>query len=147
MNRRIAAGGAISCFPGRNGLAIVGAMPITWTISHPDRMVAVVVEGDITLAQAEEYLDALVVADAMPYAKLLDCTRMRTQVSDEEMMQLGARMRAYASIMKGGPLVFVVTDPLIENYVRRYINLAAADRPVKIVTTMEQAQAWLAKQD
>ena len=122
-------------------------MPIKWTISHPERRVTVDVDGDITLPQAEEYLDALVLADAMPYAKLLDCTRLKTQVSDEEMMQLGARMRAYASIMKGGPLVFVVTDPLIENYVRRYINLAAADRPVTIVTTIDQAKAWLKKQD
>jgi hypothetical protein len=122
-------------------------MPIKWTISHPERMVTVDVDGDVTLPQAEEYLDALVVADAMPYAKLLDCRKMATAVTDEEMMQLGARMRAYASIMKGGPLVFVVTDPLIENYVRRYINLAAADRPVKIVKTMEQAQAWLKNQD
>ena len=120
-------------------------MPIKWTISHPDRMVTVDIDGDITLPQAEEYLDALVVADAMPYAKLLDCSKMQTQVSDDEMMRLGARMRAYAQIMKGGPLVFVVTDPVIDNYVRRYINLAAADRPVKIVETVDQARAWLRK--
>jgi hypothetical protein len=123
------------------------AMPIKWTISHPDRMVTVDIDGDITLPQAEEYLDALVVADAMPYAKLLDCTRMQTRLSDEEMMQLGARMRAYAGIMKGGPLVFVITDPVINDYARRYINLAAADRPVKIVKTIDQARAWLKKQD
>jgi hypothetical protein len=122
-------------------------MPIKWTISHPERMVTVDVDGEISLPQAEEYLDALVVADAMPYAKLLDCSRMKTSVSDEEMMQLGARMRAYAEIMKGGPLVFVVTDPVINDYVRRYINLAAAERPVKIVKTMDQAKAWLKKQD
>lgn len=122
-------------------------MPIKWTICHPERLVTVDVDGDVTLPQAEEYLDALVVADAMPYAKLLDCRKMLTAASDDEMMQLGARMRAYASVLKGGPLVFVVADPLIENYVRRYINLAAADRPVKIVKTMEQAQAWLKNQD
>lgn len=122
-------------------------MPIKWTISHPERMVTVDIDGDVTLPQAEEYLDALVVADAMPYAKLLDCSRMVTQATDDEMMQLGARMRAYASIMKGGPLVFVVTDPVIEGYVRRYINLASADRPVKIVKTVEQASSWLKEQD
>lgn len=122
-------------------------MPIKWTISHPERRVTVDIDGDVTLPQAEEYLDALVVADAMPYAKLLDCRNMVTEATDDEMMQLGARMRAYASIMKGGPLVFVVTDPLIENYVRRYINLASADRPVTIVATVEQAKAWLNKQD
>jgi len=121
-------------------------MPIKWKISHPERLVTVDIDGDVTLPQAEEYLDALVVADAMPYAKLLDCTKMQTQATDEEMMMLGARMRAYASILKGGPLVFVVADPVIEGYVRRYINLAAADRPVAIVNTVDQARTWLEKQ-
>lgn len=121
-------------------------MPIKWTISHPDRMVMMQAEGDISLAEAEEYLDALVVADAMSYAKLADCTTMVTHVSDDEMMQLGARIRAYASVMKGGPLVFVVTSPDLHDYVRRYINLAAADRPVKIVKTLDDARAWLKTQ-
>jgi len=109
-------------------------------------MVTVKAEGEITLPEAEEYLDALVVAEAMPYAKLLNCTTMVTHVYDEEMMRLGARMRAYASILKGGPLVFVVTSPGLHDYVRRYINLAAADRPVKIVKTVDEAQSWLKTQ-
>jgi len=121
-------------------------MPIKWTISHPDRMVMMQADGEITLPEAEEYLDALVVADAMAYAKLVDCTTMVTHVSDDEMMQLGARMRAYASVMKGGPLAFVVTSPELHDYVRRYINLAAAERPVKIVRTVDQARDWLKTQ-
>ena len=48
-------------------------MPIKWTISHPDRMVTMQADGEISLPEAEEYLDALVVADAMAYAKLVDC--------------------------------------------------------------------------
>jgi hypothetical protein len=122
-------------------------MPLQWTISHPDRMVAMRAEGEISLTEAEEYLDALVVADAMAYAKLVDCTTMVTHVSDDEMMMLGARMRAYASVMKGGPLVFVVTSPELNDYVRRYINLAAAERPVKIVRTVDEARAWLKTQE
>lgn len=121
-------------------------MPIKWTISHPDRMVMMQADGEITLPEAEEYLDALVVADAMAYAKLADCSNMVTHVSDDEMMQLGARMRAYASVMKGGPLAFVVTSPELHDYVRRYINLAAAERPVKIVKTVDQARDWLKTQ-
>jgi hypothetical protein len=121
-------------------------MPIKWTISHPDRMVTMQADGEITLPEAEEYLDALVVADAMAYAKLVDCSTMVTHVSDDEMMQLGARMRAYASVMKGGPLAFVVTSPELHDYVRRYINLAAAARPVKIVKTVDQARDCLKTQ-
>ena len=45
-------------------------------------MATVIAEGEVTLRQAEEYLDAVVVADAMPYAKLVDCTNMVTHASD-----------------------------------------------------------------
>ncbi|HEY6981804.1 STAS/SEC14 domain-containing protein [Reyranella sp.] len=119
-------------------------MPITWTISHADRLVTVKAEGPITLKEAEEYLDAIVVNDAMPYRKLVDCTAMHTNASDEEMMQLGGRMRAYVATLEGGPLAFVVTRPDVLDYVRRYINLVmGATRPVKIFETVAEARRWL----
>jgi hypothetical protein len=119
-------------------------MPITWTISHAERLVAMKAEGPITLEEAEEYLDAIVVNDAMPYRKLVDCTTMQTNASDEEMMQLGGRMRAYVATLEGGPLAFVVTKPEVLDYVRRYINLVmGATRPVKIFETVDEARRWL----
>jgi hypothetical protein len=49
-------------------------------------------------------------------------------------------MRAYASIMKGGPLVFVVADAGDPRLRAAYINLAAADRPVKIAGSVAEAR-------
>jgi hypothetical protein len=121
-------------------------MPINWTISHPRRLVEVDVEGEISLAEVEQYLDALVVADAMPYAKLVDCRKMITYLNDDEVMNLGARIQAYASVMKGGPVVFVVATPEINDYARRYINLTPAERPVKIESSLEAARTWLGAQ-
>lgn len=122
-------------------------MPITWTISHEDRLVTVKADGLVTLGDAEEYLDALVVNGAMPYRKLVDCTTMRAEASDDEMMQLGGRMRAYVATLEGGPLAFVVTEPEALDYVRRYINLVmGATRPVKIFKTVNEARDWLDKQ-
>ena len=107
-------------------------MPITWTISPAERLVTVKADGPVTLKNAEEYLDALVVNDAMPYRKLVDCTAMQPIASDGEMMQLGGRMRAYVATLEGGPLAFVVTRPDVLDYVKRYINLVmGATRPVK----------------
>ena len=120
-------------------------MPLKWSIDHAKRMVTVRAEGEVTLTQAEEYLDAVVVADAMPYAKLVDCTHMVTHATDDEMMELAARIRAYATVFKGGPLCFVVTTPQMLDYTRRYINLGEADRPVEICKTVAEAEAWLAK--
>jgi hypothetical protein len=122
-------------------------MPITWTISHAERMVTMKADGLITLKEAEDYLDALVVDDAMPYRKLVDCTTMEVTASDDEMMLLGARMRAYVATLEGGPLAFVVTKPDVLDYTRRYINLAGgATRPVKIFDNEPAARRWLEAQ-
>jgi hypothetical protein len=121
-------------------------MPLEWTIDHAQRMVRIAAQGDVTLKQIEEYLDAVVVADAMSYGKLFDCTQMVTHATDNEMMELGARMRAYATVMKSGPLCIVVASPEIFDYTRRYINLAQVDRPAQICKTVAEAEAWLAKQ-
>jgi hypothetical protein len=122
-------------------------MPITWTISHAERMVTMKADGLITLKEAEDYLDALVVNDAMPYSKFVDCTTMEVTASDEEMMLLGARMRAYVATLEGGPLAFVVTKPDVLDYTRRYINLVGdAKRPVKIFDDIAAARRWLKAQ-
>ena len=55
-------------------LSVVDAMPIRWTISREERLVVATTEGVVTLKDVEAYLDALVVADAMPYAKLFDAS-------------------------------------------------------------------------
>jgi hypothetical protein len=101
-------------------------------------------EGPVTLKDAEEYLDDIVVNDAMPYRKLVDCIAMYTDASDDEMMQLGARMRAYVATLQSGPLAFVVTKSYVLDYVRRYVNLAmGATRPVKIFSAVDDARRWL----
>jgi len=121
-------------------------MPLKWTIDRAQRLVTVIAEGEVTLKEAEDYLDAIVVADAMSYAKLVDCTHMVTHATDDEMMALAARIRAYASAFKGGPLCFVVSTREMLDYTRRYINLGQADRPMQICKTVTEAKAWLAKQ-
>ena len=112
---------------------------------HARRMVVMTAEGEVTLDQAEAYLDAIVVADAMPYAKLVDCTAMITDATDDEMMQL-ARHPGICRRMQGGPLCFVVATPEMLDYTRRYINLSTSNRPVQICKTVAEAKAWLAKQ-
>ena len=119
-------------------------MPLTWQIDHKARLVTMTADGEVTLKDGEAYLDAVVVADAMPYAKLVDLTKMETHVSDDDMMALGARISAYGSTMQAGPLCLVVTRPAILDYARRYINLGQADRPVNICKTVAEATAWLA---
>jgi hypothetical protein len=124
-------------------LSIVDAMPIRWTISREERLVVATTEGIVTLKDVEAYLDALVVADAMPYAKLFDASDIDPRASDDDVMMLGARMSAYGATLPGGPLAFVVTTRLAREFIDRYLNLTAAPRPVSIFPTAEEARSWL----
>jgi len=129
---------------GHQRISLNAVMPLEWKISHADRLVMVTAEGTVTLKDAEDYLDAVVVADAMPYAKLVDCSGMFTEATDDDMMLLGARMRAYADVLRHGPIAFVVTQPDMRDYVVRYLNLSAgATRPMEIFASTGTARRWL----
>jgi len=121
-------------------------VPITWTIDHDRRTLNAVCQGDVTLLDLEEYLDAVVVAGSMPYRKLFDGTRGDSTMTDEEMMLLGARIRAYHTAGAMGPLAIVVVTEHTHGLARLFGALAAADRPIKIFRDLRSAQRWLEAQ-
>ena len=119
-------------------------MPITWKILAGERLVNARADGPVTLQDIQDYLDAVVVADAQPYAKLFDAGNMVLQLSDDEMMLLGARMSAYSSAFDtAGPLAFVATTLAVEGFAKRFLNVASVQRPSKIFKTVVEAKAWL----
>lgn len=118
-------------------------MPITWTIDHDQRLLTAICQGDITLQELEDYLDAVVVAGSMPYRKLFDGTHGDSKLSDEEMMLLGARIRAYHTEGVMGPLAIVVVSEHTHGLARLFGALAAADRPIKIFRDVRAARRWL----
>lgn len=118
-------------------------MPLKFTIDHEKRFVHVTAEGRVVLKDVEDYFDALMVQDAMPYPKLLDCTRAQFEATDDDMMTLGARVSAYAAVDPRGPICLVaVTDHEID-MLRRFSNLGGASRASKIVTTVDEGRQWL----
>jgi hypothetical protein len=123
-------------------------MPIRWTISHDERLVMVTAEGPVTLPEIEAYFDALIVADAQPYAKLLDASSMEARLSDADVMAIGARMSAYVNDQKwlGGPAAFVATNRTNREFIKRFINLTASPRSAKIFPTVDEARLWLDEQ-
>ncbi len=121
-------------------------MPITWTIDHDQRLLTAVCEGDVTLRDIEGYLDAAVVAGTMPYRKLFDGSRGDSAMTDEEMMALGARIRAYHGMGTMGALAIVVVTEHTHGLARLFGALAAADRPIKIFSDLRAARRWLERQ-
>ena len=120
-------------------------MPIRWKIERDRKLVSIKTEGEVTLKDVEAYLDDLVVNDAMKFAKLFDASDLVPVADDNQLMELGARMRAYAQTMGSGPLAFVVRTTEARQIIDRYINLAQANRPVGVFFTRDEAVEWLEK--
>jgi hypothetical protein len=122
-------------------------VPITWKILADEQLVSSRADGPVTLQDIVDYLDAIVVANAQPYAKLFDTGTMELRLSDDEVMLLGARMSAYSgAFAEAGPLAFVVNTLAAEGFAKRFLNVAPVRRPARIFRTMADAEAWLATQ-
>lgn len=121
-------------------------MPIRWDISHPEKFVHIVAEGQVTMKEMEDHFDALMVADALRYAKLFDISKGDPIYRDEDVMMMGARLSAYTSTMASGPLAVVGAGEFLEMTFRRFVNISPSKRPAKLFTTEAKARAWLATQ-
>lgn len=118
-------------------------MPVQWTISKPHRLVIAVARDELRLEDIENYLDGVVVADALPYRKIFDMTHATVIASDTDMMSLGARIRAYMKVDKLGPLAIVAVTERAYQQARLFEVLAEGDRPIKIFRELHHAREWL----
>jgi hypothetical protein len=117
-----------------------------WKIDHAKRLVTVVCQGSVRRVDIEDYLDKVVVAGALPYAKIFDASHATAALDDADMMALGARIRAYDGISEMGPLAIVATELESENRARQFAALAGANRPVRIFNSAAAAERWLGEQ-
>jgi hypothetical protein len=118
-------------------------MPITWTISHADRLVVARAEGLVSLKDIEALLDDVVVKDAITYRKLFDARGATGEANDADVMSLGARIQAYVSLGLEGAAALVVDSQSQYNIAVRFANIAKARRPIQVFYSPEEARAWL----
>ena len=118
-------------------------MPMRWEIDHAAKFVSIVAEGPLTLQEMDEHFDALVVANAMGYAKLVDITNARPVYSDNDVMMMGARLSAYTAELPSGPLA-VVGKPNLRSTFKLFVHISPSDRPAKYFASEQKARAWLA---
>ena len=120
-------------------------MPIRFTIDHVNRFVGARAEGEITLAEIENFTDAVMVENAMPYRKLFDGRGAYGKYNDNDLMMLGARVSAYAAVEKRGALALVPSPEYFE-MASRFINLGKSGRPARVFLDPDEALLWLEAQ-
>ena len=118
-------------------------MPVDFTFDHANRLVIATAHGRVVLQEILDYFDAVTINEAASYAKLFDAREMDAQLSDDDVMVIGARVSAYAAYDPRGAVAVVATSTEARDAVRRYMNFAGAKRSIQLFTTVEDARAWL----
>jgi hypothetical protein len=121
-------------------------MAVYFKIDHAKRFVDVHGSGDMTIDDVTNYFDALVTDGGMPYRKLIDMRGVSPRISDDEMMLLGARVSAYANMEPRGPIAVVSSADDSDIFVRRFMNLGGAKRPMRLFSSLDEARQWLQDQ-
>lgn len=121
-------------------------MPVRWTFVSRKKLFKVVGEGDISRADVDLVLDAMLENGFLGCRKLVDLRQSDLGMTGEEMLEVGARVRALHGMGKMGPLAMVLpedrgaeAEPLIGKF-------AVADRAMRIFRDFEKATHWLEEQ-
>jgi len=121
-------------------------MPIDFKIDHTARWVEAKFDGHLVLKDIEDFSDAVVGQGGLPYRKLIDGRTAYGTYTDADVMAMGARLSAYATLGKRGALAIVPAHDVSLELVDRLLNLGKGGRPAKAFLTIDEARKWLAAQ-
>ena len=118
-------------------------MPLYWTIDSKARLFTSVAEGNVTLSDAIDLLEAMAGAKAMAYRKLFDGRAAIPTMTPDEMLSLCANIRSYHDRGMMGALAIVATPEQTMLFARLLGALASAKRPIKMFENPRQARNWI----
>jgi hypothetical protein len=118
-------------------------LAVEYRIDHEKGFVTVTARGPVVLQDLLDVSDAFVVQNAMGYPKLLDAREAWLCLSDDDLMVLGARARAYAVFDPRGPIAAVTMNRETSAFFQRFMNLGSGQRPIRLFGTIEEARRWL----
>jgi len=118
-------------------------VPVTWSISHDDRLVLAAADGDCSLEDLERYVSALAAAGAMPYRKLFDATYVTPgTLRLTELKALAGMIVAVAKGRPVGPGAIVVGSEL-EQEMAEVFARTDVGRAMAIFKDRSKARDWL----
>ncbi|MDP1967412.1 MAG: hypothetical protein Q8K93_35010 [Reyranella sp.] len=118
-------------------------MPIHFTIDHKTRFVDAKFDGVLVLKDVEDFCDTIVGQNCLPYRKLIDGRTATGKYDDNDVMAMGARMSAYATMGPRGALAMVTADDATLELADRLMNLGKGGRPAKAFRSIADARKWL----
>lgn len=121
-------------------------MPVQWTIASGERLISVLGTGDVSRADIDGFLDAVMENAALGYAKLFDASQAMSSMTPADMVDLGTRFRSLHAGAVVGPLAIVMPPDRGQQLERLLGMIATADRPMRIFVDRTRARRWIADQ-
>jgi hypothetical protein len=117
-------------------------MPLSWTISHPQRLVIAVARGDVAPHEFGGYIEAMQPVGG--YRKMFVVSGMSTVFDTALMRSVGNAVRDHARREPIGPIAIVAdTDAAWSSAMVYAESVQGLDRPIRIFRELHEARRWL----
>ena len=117
-------------------------MPLSWTISHPQRLVIALARGDVAPHEFGAYLEAMQPVGG--YRRMFVVSGLSTVFDTALMKSLGYAVRDHARREKIGPIAIVADTEAAYASAMVYAEaVQGIDRPIRIFREQHEARRWL----
>jgi hypothetical protein len=117
-------------------------MPLSWTISHPQRLVIAVARDEVALHEFGAYIEA--VQPVGSYRKLFVVSGMSTVFDTALMQSVGRAVRDHAAREPIGPIAIVADNAAAQASAMVYADsVSGLERPIRIFREQHEARRWL----
>jgi hypothetical protein len=119
-------------------------MAMHYVIDSKRRLVSVTAEGSITRADVDAYLDAVIGARALEYAKLFDWRAGTPAMDFPELLSVLAVVRSHHDRPHGALAVVLSEQQRQSEELARVLGiLLSARRPMRVFSSVRAASRWL----
>jgi len=117
-------------------------MPLSWTISHPRRLVIAVARDDVAPHEFGAYIEAM--QGIGGYRKMFVVSGISTVFDTALMQSVGRAVRDHAARETLGPIAIVVDNEASQASARIYADaVRGLERPIRIFHEQHEARRWL----
>jgi len=117
-------------------------MPLSWTISHPQRLVIAVAKGEVAPHEFGTYIAAM--QSVGSYRKMFVLSGMSAVFDTALVKSVGRAVRDHAARETLGPFAIVADTAAAYSSAVAYADMAQGiDRPIRIFRELHEARRWL----
>ena len=118
-------------------------MPLSWSISHPSRLVIAVAKGDLESKDMLDFVLSVDGASARSYRKMIDVTGVTARFSAEKIRRFAELIRRREDESEVGPIGVVAGSPDVHRQAVLFAKQAQRHRPIKVFHEQHDARKWL----